>query len=218
MQRDFWLNRWRSEQTGFHRSEVMPLLARHWQRLELDQNARVLVPLAGKSLDMIWLADQGYRVLGVELSPRAVAQFLQENQLQAREFESPLGRHFDTGAIELICGDVFDLDKAAIADCSAVYDRAALIALPPDMRRSYSAHLSAILPARCRMLLITLDYVQQQMDGPPFAVGEDEVRELYGKAWHIECLEQRDILDSEPRFAERGLSWLTTAVYDIRRG
>lgn len=216
MDREFWLERWRSNRTGFHRSKAMPLLVQHWAALGLPVGSRVLVPLAGKSLDMIWLAAQGYRVLGVELSPRAVAQFLTENELEAREYESPLGRHFDTGDIELICGDVFDLDHAVVADCQAVYDRAALIALPPEMRRSYAAHLSDILPGGCEMLLITLDYPQAEMDGPPFAVSAAEVKTLYGKAWSISELEQRDILPSQPGFAAQGVTRLTTSVYHLR--
>ena len=218
MNREFWLQRWQSGRTGFHRNEALPMLTRHWPSLGLAPGSRVLVPLAGKSLDMIWLTEQGFSVLGVELSPRAIEQFLLENDLRAHEHDSAQGRHFVVASIELICGDVFDLDAPTVAGCAAVYDRAALIALPPPMRRRYADLLSRILPARCNMLLVTLDYDQQLMDGPPFAVSTDEVQTLYGSEWCISPLESRDILDQEPRFAALGLQALTTTTYMLQRG
>lgn len=217
MEKAFWLDEWQSGRTGFHRAEPLPLLLKHWPQLGVPTHARVLVPLAGKSPDMLWLAQQGHGVLGVELSPRAVAQFLADNGLQALEHDTALGRHFVTGNIELVCGDVFDLDAAAVRGCSAVYDRAALVALPADMRRHYADLLGRILPAGCRMLLVTLDYDPTRMDGPPFAIDDAEVEALYGARWAIEQLERRDIIADEPRFAERGLDWMATAVYALER-
>lgn len=223
MDQSFWLERWQEDRTGFHRDAPMPLLIKHWPALKLSPGSRVLVPLAGKSLDMLWLAQQGCDVLGVELSARAVARFLEDNGLEARERESSIGRHFvvdslPSGSIELLCGDVFDLDADTVANCAAVYDRAALIALPRGMRRRYAQLLSRILPASCRMLLVTLDYDQALMEGPPFAVSSEHVAELYGDSWAITCLETRDILDDEPKFAEHGLDRLTTSVYALSRG
>lgn len=217
MDHEFWLDRWQNDQIGFHRSEVLPMLVKHWPALEPAAGSRVLVPLAGKSLDMLWLAEQGHQVLGVELSSRAVAQFLADNGLAARETESRHGRRFVTGNIELICGDVFDLDSETVADCAAVYDRAALIALPPAMRRRYAELLSRILPASCRMLLVTLEYDQNEMDGPPFAVDGDEVRALYPGNWQVTELEREDILEREPHFAAKGLGALSTTAWRITR-
>lgn len=217
MDHTFWLDKWQSGRIGFHRDAPMPLLLQYWPTLGLDPGTRVLVPLAGKSLDMLWLASQGFRVLGVELSPQAVAQFLADNALDAREEVSPVGRHYFAGPIEIICGDVFDVDAASVDDCHALYDRAALIALPPAMRRRYAELLTGILPRPCRMLLLTLDYDQQAMQGPPFAVSTDHVHELYGHDWTVTTLDSRDILDEQPSFAERGLKRLTTSVYGLTR-
>ena len=217
MEAQFWLQRWQEGQTGFHRDEVMPLLEKHWPALSLSPGRRVFVPLAGKSKDMLWLASQGYRVLGVELSPLAVEQFFEENKLQPTIHDSAQGRHFIAGDIELICGDLFDLGVGDLSDCIAMYDRAALIALPADMRKRYASHLSRVLPAQCRMLLITLDYAQSEMDGPPFSVAADEVQALYADDWQITMLERRDILSAEPRFVERGLAALHTSVYQLLR-
>jgi len=175
------------------------------------------VPLAGKSLDLAWLAAQGHRVLGVELSPLAVAQFFEEQGLAPQVRESRYGRHYSAGNIELVCGDVFALDAEALADCAAVYDRAALIALPPPLRRRYVRELYALLPGGCRGLLITLEYPPHEKQGPPFSVPEDEVRELYGRDWEVTTLERRDILAQQPGFAAEGVSALETAVYALSR-
>ncbi|MEO7063180.1 MAG: thiopurine S-methyltransferase [Dokdonella sp.] len=217
METNFWLQRWREGRTGFHRDRVMPLLTQHWDALALSPGSRVFVPLAGKSLDMLWLAAQGYRVLGVELSSLAVQQFFADNDLRPEVHDSRYGRHHVAGAIELICGDAFALDAAALADCASVYDRAAVIALPADMRRRYAEELYARLPAGCRGLMITLEYPQAEKVGPPFSVDEREVRSVFGARWQIDLLDRRDILDSEPGFVAEGVSALATAVYRLRR-
>ena len=176
MQPDFWHQRWRDKQIGFHQDTPTPLLLKHWLSLQLPSGSRVFVPLAGKSLDMAWFAAQGHRVLGVELSQIAVEEFFAEHGLEPETSQSRYGRHYRAGRIELICGDAFGLDEAVLADCSAVFDRAALIALPLPTRERYVAELYARLPADCRGLLITLEYPQHEKAGPPFRVDEDEVR------------------------------------------
>lgn len=214
MDHEFWRQRWREGRIGFHRSEVMPLLIEHWAALQLPPNSRVLVPLCGKSLDMLWLAAQGHEVLGVEVSELAVTQFLSENRLDAQQFSSPNGVHYRAGRIEVICGDAFTLDDATLATCSAFYDRAAMIALPPALRQRYFETVYARLPAGARGLLITLSYPQQEKVGPPFSVEEDEVQARFARHWRIDRLDRRDILAHEPDF---GVSALYTAVYRLMR-
>lgn len=218
MNKEFWLRRWCEGQIGFHSESVSPLLTRYWPTLELPAGQRVFVPLAGKSRDMIWLAEQGYGVLGVEISSLAVEQFIDENNLSPAVHDSPAGRHYISGPIELICGDVFDLDAGILSGCSAVYDRAALIALPPDIRTRYANHLSRYLPAACQMLLVTVDYAQDEMEGPPFAVDKPAVDLLYGSDWRVNLLERRDILADEERFADYGVSSLHTEALLLQRG
>ena len=215
MQADFWLNRWQEGQTRFHQERVTPLLAKYWPALNLPANSRVLVPLCGKSLDMVWLAEQGHQVLGIELSPIAVERFFAENSLQATVRDSAQGRHYTAGAIEIICGDIFDVDATTLASCQAAYDRAALIALPPDMRARYTEHVYGQLAADYKGLLLTLDYDQSQMDGPPFSVGEAEIQQLYTGHSSAELISRRDILEKEPKFAARGLTWLDTLVFQL---
>ena len=200
MDAQFWLQRWREGRTHFHQARITPPLQKYWPALELPPGSLVLVPLAGKSLDMLWLAEQGLRVLGVELSPLAVEQFFAENGLRPEVRDSAQGRHYAAGGIELICGDIFDLDDATLAACAGVYDRAALVALP----------------AGYRGLLVTLDYPQQEMDGPPFSVPDDEVQALYAGHGQAGLLSRHDSLAKEPKFLQHGVSRLDTLVYRLQ--
>lgn len=217
MQPDFWLQRWQQGQIGFHRGEVMPLLQKHWPALQLPPASKILVPLCGKTLDMHWLAAQGHHVLGVELSPLAVEQFFAEAGLVPERHVSRNGEHFVAGPIEIILGDAFALDDTQLADVAAIYDRAALIALPPELRRRYRDTVYSRLPAGCRGLLITLEYPQAEKSGPPFSVDPHEVDELFHIHWQTELLERRDILAAEPSFRAEGVTALGTAVYRLQR-
>lgn len=213
----FWQQRWCDNRIGFHQDRVTPLLQQYWPALALPAASRVFVPLAGKTLDMLWLAAQGHRVFGVELSQIAVDQFFAEHGLMPTHHASRYGLHHVAGNIELVCGDVFALDTELLSDCAAVFDRAALIALPPEMRCRYASELYARLPTGCRGLLITLEYPQHEKAGPPFSVDEDEVDGLYAGDWKIGLLERRDILAEQPGFIADGVSTLNTAVYQLRR-
>ena len=216
MHPDFWHQRWADNQIGFHQDAPTPLMLKHWPSLGVEPGTQVFVPLAGKSLDMAWFAAQGYRVLGVELSRMAIEAFFAGHGVTPEIHESKYGTHYRAGDIELICGDAFGLDEAALAECGAVFDRAALIALPAELRRRYVHELYARLPSKCRGLLVTLEYPQQEKAGPPFSVVEDEVRELYGRDWDVETLERRDILETQPRFVEEGVTELHTSVYRLK--
>jgi thiopurine S-methyltransferase len=217
MDREFWLDRWQKNLIGFHREEVNPHVLAFWPTLGLGPGSRILVPLCGKSRDMIWLAAQGHRVLGVELSPVAVRDFFAENALspvvdRVGEFE-----RWSAGEIVLLCGDYFHLATENLADVSGIYDRAALVALPMHMRARYASHLQTLLPAPLPMLLVTMEYPQAEMSGPPFSVGEDEVRALYGARYEIDRLLDEDILAAEARMRERGLTQLREKVFRLRR-
>jgi len=217
MQADFWLERWREGRIGFHQDHVTPMLAQHWGSLEIPAGSQVLVPLCGKSKDMAWLARLGYRVLGVELSPMAVEQFFDEHQWKAERLDTKLGRHYSANGVEIIQGDIFALDSATLRECRAVFDRAALIALPPEMRKAYVRHVYAGMAAPCSGLLITLDYPQEKMAGPPFSVSDAEVRTLFGEHTSVSEIERVNLLDSEPQFAERGLDRIETAAYRLEK-
>ena len=208
MEPDFWHDRWQQGQIGFHQDQINDYLVRNWERVQAPAGSRVLVPLAGKSLDMLWLRDQGHQVMGVEVSPLAVDAFFEENGIAAvEEQDGPFRRKRGDG-VELWCGDFFDLTPEHTQDLGGVYDRASLIALPPSMRERYARHLAELLPTGTRVLLITFEYPQAEMDGPPFSVSEEEVNDLYRDTFTVECLERFDALAANARFQERGLTSL----------
>ena len=217
MDPEFWHQRWRQGEIGFHLDHPNPRLVQNWGALSQPPGSRVLVPLCGKSNDLSWLAQRGHRVLGIELSPIAVAEFFAERQLLPRQESRGSFASHATDDIELWCGDIFALDRAIAGNIDAVYDRAALVALPGELRRRYAGLLAELLPVGAQMLLVTFDYPQAQMPGPPFAVGPNEVRSLYGEHFGIELLASEDILDAEPRFRQRGLQALREHVFLLHR-
>lgn len=211
MEPEFWHQRWQDNLIGFHQGEINPYLMQYWPQLGLAGGSSVLVPLCGKSLDMRWLAEH-HRVLGVELSQRAVEDFFAEQQLAYTRREENEFSIYQSASITLYRGDFFNL-AAAQCDIDAVYDRAALIALPPDMRARYVSRLNALCPTGTRMLLVTMAYDQCDMNGPPFSVEDAEVHELYDAEWHVTRLCEDDILAREAKFRERGLKRLNETVY-----
>lgn len=215
MHAGFWHARWSRSEIGFHLAEVNPYLQRYWPDLGLPTGARVLVPLCGKSLDLAWLAGQGFQVTGVELAQRAVEDFFTEHGLEPVVSEEGPFRLYRAGSVEIYCGDFFALTEQQLSDCTALYDRAALIALPPPMRERYVAHLTQVLPAGCQGLLVTLDYDQAQMDGPPFAVTDDEVQRLFAQRWQVSNLVCADVLGENWKFLQRGLERLDERVYRL---
>jgi thiopurine S-methyltransferase len=217
MEPQFWLERWREARTGFHQNAPTPLLLKHWPAVGAEPGSRVFVPLAGKSLDMAWFASQGYRVLGAELSPLAVSQFFESQGVEPSVDDAADGLHHVAGPIELVQGDVFALDVDAVASCMAVFDRAAIIALPREMRARYVREVYGKLPSGCRGLLITLEYPQQEKAGPPFSVAENEVRSLFEGQWLVTLLERRHILEQQPNFQAEGVTALETVAYRLER-
>lgn len=219
MDRDFWLARWRENRIGFHQETINPHLQAHLSALELKRDDQVFVPLCGKSLDMLWLRGQGYRVLGVEISALAVRAFFDENRLTATVETRADFSVYRAEGIEIYCGDVFHLTRADTARVAGVYDRAAIIAFPDELRRPYARHLSALLAPHTPALMVTLEYDQREMQGPPFSVEEGEVRALFGEAFDIQILGSKDKLDvtGPSRYKEQGLSRLTERVYLLKK-
>ncbi|MCL5042324.1 MAG: thiopurine S-methyltransferase [Gammaproteobacteria bacterium] len=214
MEAGFWHERWNKGETGFHKSRPNPLLSRWWPHLGVAPGAPVWVPLCGKSLDMTWLRDQGHPVLGIELARSALESFAAEQALQLGWREQGEFAISEGEGYCLYCGDYFGLKAADVASVQGVYDRAALIALPEAMRTRYVEHMRSILPAGWRLLLITLDYPQDQRPGPPFSVPDSEVRSLFAGC-RIELLDEQDVLDDHPVFRQQGMTRLQERVYRI---
>lgn len=190
MEAQFWHSRWLQNEIGFHEQKVHALLQKYWDRLGLTADARVLVPLCGKSLDMLWLRERGHDVIGAELSEIAVRDFFAENGLTPAVQEAGRLDLWTAPGIELYCGDFLHLTGAQVGDVAGAYDRAALIALPPAMRLAYATHLLSLLAPDARLLLITLQYPDGLFDGPPFAVSHAEIAQLFGLQCRIDHLEQ----------------------------
>lgn len=187
MEAEFWHERWRQHQIGFHQPEVNSHLKNFWQQMHVPQDSGVLVPLCGKSLDLLWLVGQKYRVVGVELSEIAVTEFCAENHLQTVPQDIEAGRLWQfNNNVSLICKDFFRVSPDETGKINAVYDRAALVALPPEMRKKYASHLTSLLEPGAKILLVAFEYDQQKMQGPPFSVPEHEVRQLYGEKFSID--------------------------------
>lgn len=185
--------------------EINPYLRSYWQRMGLKGDEKVFVPLCGKSRDMLWLREQGYEVLGVELNASACEAFFSENEAEPVMVESGDFTSHSMGGINVLCGDFFNLTQEDLFGVTAVYDRAALIALPPDMRAQYVDHLQKVLPPTAKVLLITLEFDEQS--GPPFSVSADEVEALFGQQFEIECLDR--VQPDDPRDAGRHeVTWL----------
>ncbi|EMR49378.1 MULTISPECIES: thiopurine S-methyltransferase [Pseudomonas] len=216
MEPAFWQQRWADNQIGFHQAQVNPYLQTYWPQLQLAPGSRVLVPLCGKSLDLAWLAGQGHRVLGVELSRRAVEDFFREHGLEAEVRQQGAFEVWRSGDVQLWCGDFFALRAEDVADCVGLYDRAAVIALPVQMRARYMQLLSGLLPTSCRGLVVTLEYDQSLLAGPPFSVRDEELRQGVA-GWQVEQLEAVEVIEESPKFVQAGASSLLERVYRLSR-
>jgi len=210
---EHWRERWLKNEIGFHQERVNPYLMRYWPRLKLASGAPVFVPLCGKSLDMVWLHDQGHPVLGIEVSPVAVKGFFEENDLQTTPVEVPPFSGWEADGLRLLCGDFFELRPRHLEGTAAVYDRASMIALPEQLRGRYAEHLMELTWPLARVLLVTLSYPEGEMTGPPFSVTEEEVNQRYGQKYRVELLESVDVLEDNARFKEKGLTSLAESVY-----
>jgi len=214
---DFWHERWRTGQTGFHQSIVHPLLERWWPSLDVPAGARVYVPLCGKSLDMAWLAGRGHPVVGSELSSIAIHEFFASAQLvEQRATDGDFVRHA-AGAFEILEGDALALTPRLTGPLGGFFDRAALVALPPEMREPYFATLSALLPQGAGGLLIAFEYPQEMKGGPPFSVETTEIARLCSGRFSLRELERVDVLAVSPKFAELGIPALHEIAYALRR-
>lgn len=192
MEAGFWHNKWASGDIGFHLSEVNPLLVEHFAALALPAGSRVLLPLCGKTRDIAWLLAQGYRVAGSELSELAVEALFGALGIEPEVAGIGALRHYRAPAIDIYAGDFFALAAGQLGPVDAVYDRAALVALPAETRRRYAAHLAA-LSRQAPQLLINYEYDQALMAGPPFAVDAGEIERLYGGHYHLRCLARQRV-------------------------
>lgn len=210
----FWYQRWDMQNIRFHQPTVNSDLIQFFPTLNIAKGATVFVPLCGKTLDMLWLEAQGYQVIGVELSERAIMDFLREHSREYAREQHDGYQTFVSDGITLICGDLFTIPKSYYEHASAVYDRAALIALPTGIRNSYVRLMRETFASRATILLITLDRDRTDVNAPPFNIDEAMVNGLYAGAFqHVERLRVTHTLNTNEKDAQ---TYHRTLVFAIR--
>lgn len=216
MNKEYWHKKWQSKDIGFNQPQPNKLMQRYFSSLELTSGCRVFVPLCGQSIDMLWLAEQGYRVIGVELSQIACSNFFKENKMPVKIAKINDFIVYSSDEITLFCGDFFKLNRTIMDKIDAVYDRAALIALPADTRKSYSEHLIELTTPVASIFLITTTYDQSEMPGPPFSVGENEVTALYSDHFEITQLYSKQF-EVPAHLQAKGLFQAAEQVYMLTK-
>ena len=221
MEADFWHEKWEADSIGFHQARTNKHLQQWWPEAEIARNSEVFVPLCGKSLDMLWLHEQGYKVTGIELSEIAIESFFKENDLS---FERHTDGSFEvfsgTGkaeGIKLLAGDFFALTADHCCTVSAVYDRASLIAMNDDLRPQYAQQLALILPPGSITLMLVIDYDASKMQGPPFPVSAPIVTKLFAQNFDIQELAHYSGPEYVGNLSKRGLDSLEERVFRLHR-
>lgn len=221
MEASHWLKAWSENRIGFHQKNVNKRMMSHWPSLELSPGAQVFVPLCGKTTDMLWIAEQGHAVLGVELSATAAEAFYIDNELEyavsERDGFEIYASTNSSLVIEIWVGDFFNLRQDHLARCSAYYDRAAMIAMNESLRAEYSAHMGVLMRPDSRALLLVISYDQDKMKGPPFSVTDENVRKLLSEAFDICELEHYSGAQRLGNLSDRGLETLDERVYLMKR-
>ena len=209
MKADYWLERWQEGHIGFHLADANPRLVEHHQRA-LGESLRVLVPLCGKSADLEWLVVRGHEVVGIELSELAAQAFFGERGFSPERRELGSFIEYRYGGVSILVGDFFAATPEALGYFDGAYDRAAMIALPPDLRARYVAHLPTLLTPKARLLLVTLHYDAE--GGPPFDVSPEEVERSYAQGL-VTLLESQDARAETPGPVSRGASFVHENVH-----
>ena len=200
-----WLERWEIGRTGWHEPSGNRNLQTYWQY----RGRRVLVPLCGKTPDLLWLEAQGNEVVGVELSPLAVEGFFTDNEFEYEQINGSLpGYRCTSRNVTIYCGDYFAFEHDPF---DAHYDRGALIALDADLRPRYAARTSSLLTEDARQFVLTLDYDQSVCDGPPFAVSPEELLSYWGGLRELARVD--DTENAPPKFLDQGLRRIDEVVW-----
>lgn len=210
---DYWHQKWEFNDIGFNQSKPNPLMTKYFEVLDLKQDSRIFVPLCGKSIDMLWLVEQGYYVIGVELSAIACAAFFEEHQIPVTIIRSKYFTHYQSDKITLLAGDFFNLDSIILGDIDAVFDRAALVALSPPLRRRYVNFLMHLCQPQTSIFLISFSYEQDAIQGPPFSVDKNEVTAIYSADFNIKLLFDGPVKRISPHLQVKGLASASEQVY-----
>ncbi len=214
MQKSYWQARWRKNKIGFHSPEPNEALTMHWHELGLSEGSRVAVPLSGKAVDMVWLRERGHEVTGIEFVEQACHEFYEEILKTRPEIEKEKRAiRFESGGITLLCADFFKLKPGDVGRTDAFYDRAALVALPEDIRPQYVRKKLELFPQARKGLLVTFEYDTSLMQGPPFCVPAEEVNRLYSPAFNLKLLSETDLLPVSEKYRRMGLNEMIQKVW-----
>ena len=212
-----WLEFWENNEINWHSDVITQELEEYLGLLKLEPGDKVFFPLCGKSLDMTYILNQGFSVIGVELSETGVKQFFHENGLDFTISEVGKFDLYSAKNIEIYCGDFFSLTSKHLCDVKAVFDRKSLIALDRNLRQKYVKHLNDIIPLGVRILLITLCYPQHQMSGPPFSVDKSEVESLFSKAFKYQELKSFQDIENGPKLVRAGVDYIENEAYCLQK-
>ena len=192
MEANFWHDKWARGEIAFHQQQTNPFLVAHFTALQLAKGSRVFLPLCGKTRDIAWLLGQGYRVAGAELSALAINELFQELGVAPQITNIGKLQHYSAPNLDIFVGDIFELSGDTLGEVDAIYDRAALVALPRETRKLYSGHLMHIAGS-APQLVITYEYDQSLIDGPPFSISAEEIRQHYSAKYALTVLETHDV-------------------------
>lgn len=206
MKHEFWHDKWQKNEIGFHLNQPHSLLVKYIDSLNLEKNNRIFLPLCGKSLDIHWLLAQGYHLIGIDLSPIAIEELISELAIPFTERKLEKLTHYHHPQIDLFVGDFFELTSSNIGKIDAIYDRAALVALPEEMRTDYAQHLMQI-SNQATQLLISFEYDQSVMAGPPFSISPQQLKDYYSKQYQLQLLDSQTELLKGKVYAEEKI-WL----------
>jgi len=201
MEKSFWVDRWENDNIGFHQDVLNPFLHKYGEKY-FSEDSNVFVPLCGKSHDIVWLAKKCQLVTGIEISEKAVKSFFDENGLNFHSHDNL----YTAGNIRIFSGDIFELTAEQLGGTDFIFDRASIVALPEEMRIHYAKKITELSGPGTRILLVAMDYPQNEMQGPPFSVTVNEIKNLYDNNFDIELLEEVDLLKSSSKFSERGIT------------
>ena len=212
-----WLKFWENNETNWHGDNVTQELIEYFELFELEPRDKVFVPLCGKSLDMLYIMNQGFSVIGVEISEIGVRQFFNENNLTYKITKVDDFDLYSTENLEIYCGDFFALTSKHLNKVKSVFDRKSLIALEPEVRQKYVKHLNDIISVGARILLVTLQYPQHQMSGPPFSVDKSEVESLFSMTFESRELRSFNDIENGLKLERAGVDFINNAAYCLRK-
>lgn len=217
MEISYWKARWEKGYTGWHMDKVYPNLPDFWPKLHPSTGDTVMVPLCGKSLDLLWLAAQKHKVIGIEVSQKAIEQFFREHEIDFQESTKGPFKIYRSQNLEIWAGDFFKMKPHYLPEIDFIYDKAALIALPLKKRKKYTEAIMNFCKTNTQILLNAFEYEQEEMNGPPFAVFSDEIEMLYGQRFKVLLLREESVFDKLPKFRSRGLSsYLVEKLYHLK--